>query len=296
MTEFARPADVAVVIPTYNHAHFLSAAIESVLAQTVRPAEIIVVDDGSSDDPGEVLQPFPEVRLIRQENRGLAAARNTGLRASTAAHLLFLDADDQLRPHAIEYGLSLLDRDPEAAFAYSAYEIVEAGRTLPVEFRPAPRHAFPAFLGENLIGMHGTVLYRRRPLEAAGGFRESLRACEDYDLYLRLSEHHPVVCGPQVTAQYWHHGGNMSRDPHMMLRSALAVLEHWRAPAGRAGASPELEAGRRLWKSHYSTMWARGLRTGLDAKWLRKGAGIACIAPRQLCGAIVRGAGKALRR
>lgn len=294
MTDTPHTADVAVVIPTYNHAHFLAAAIGSVLAQTYRPREIIVVDDGSSDDPAEVTSTFSGVRLIRQENRGLAAARNAGLRASAAGHLLFLDADDRLRPGAIEYGLSLLDGDPEAAFGYSAYEIVEAGKTLPVEFRAAPRLAFKAFLGENLIGMHGTVLYRREPLVEAGGFRESLRACEDYDLYLRLSERYPVTCGPQVTAQYWHHGGNMSQDPDFMLQWALAVLERWQEPAERAGAAAELQAGRRLWKSHYSTVWARGLRSGPDLSWLRKGAGIARRAPRQLVGAVVRGVGRTL--
>ena len=93
---------VAVIIPTFNHARFLAEAIKSVLAQT-RPAdEIIVVDDGSTDDPAAVVAKFPTVRLIRQDNRGLSAARNTGLRNCKASHIVFLDADDRLLPTALE--------------------------------------------------------------------------------------------------------------------------------------------------------------------------------------------------
>ena len=296
MSETANIADVVVVIPTYNHARFLKAAITSVLSQTIMPREIIVVDDGSTDSPAEVTREFPLVRLVRQDNRGLAAARNTGLRLSSAGHLLFLDADDRLRPTAIEYGLSLLRGDPEAAFAYSAYEIVNSAGTIPVEFRAAPRRAFRAFLVENLIGMHATVLYRRAPLEAVGGFREGLPACEDYDVYLRLTEHYPLVCGPAVTAEYWHHGGNMSGNPEMMLRSALRVLSLWRDPADRAGAIAEQRAGVAQWKTYYSINWVRGARAGPDLKWLRQGAGIAAVAPFELLKALAHGVGAMVRR
>jgi glycosyltransferase involved in cell wall biosynthesis len=296
MGECAKFADVAVIIPTYNHARFLKAAITSVLSQTVLPREIIVIDDGSTDDPGKVTSEFPAVRLVRQDNRGLAAARNTGLRESVAGHLLFLDADDRLHPTAIEYGMSLLDGDPEAAFAYSAYEIVNAAGPVPVEFRPAPRWAFRAFLVENLIGMHATVVYRRAPLEAVGGFREGLRACEDYDVYLRLTERYPVACGPRVTAEYWHHDGNMSRDAAMMLRSALAVLSLWRDPARRAGALAEHRAGVAQWKSYYSMSWMRAVRGGANLKWLRQGAAIVAVAPFESVKALAHGIRALVRR
>src|ERR1700722_9303161 len=91
-----------VIIPTFNHAHFLTDAIMSVLAQT-RPAdEIIVVDDGSTDDPATVVAKFQKVRLIRRDNGGLSAARNTGLRGCKTSHVVFLDADDRLFPNALQ--------------------------------------------------------------------------------------------------------------------------------------------------------------------------------------------------
>src|SRR5215212_9690625 len=94
------PPLVSVVIPCYNQAHFLSEAIESVLAQTHPNFEIIVVDDGSTDNTSEVAARYPGVRHIRQDNQGLAAARNTGLRESKGTCLVFLDADDRLLPNA----------------------------------------------------------------------------------------------------------------------------------------------------------------------------------------------------
>src|SRR4051794_37688274 len=107
---------VSVIIPCYNQAHYLGEAIESVINQTYPHFEIIVVDDGSTDNTSEVAGGFKEVRCIRQQNQGLSAARNTGLRESSGAFLVFLDSDDRLLPEAIETGLKyLLDR-PECAF------------------------------------------------------------------------------------------------------------------------------------------------------------------------------------
>ena len=103
-------ATVGVVITTYNHAHFLGEALDSLRAQT-RPADdIVVVDDGSDDNPGEVVARFPGVRGIRQDNRGLAAARNTGLTALRTRYVIFLDADDRLEPNAIAAGLACFGR------------------------------------------------------------------------------------------------------------------------------------------------------------------------------------------
>ena len=104
---------VSVIIPTYNHAHFLPDALSSVLTQT-RPAdEIIVVDDGSCDNPGAVIERFPGVRLIKQENRGRSAARNTGLWNANSSHVVFLDADDRLLPNALEVGLNCAATFPD---------------------------------------------------------------------------------------------------------------------------------------------------------------------------------------
>src|ERR671912_965329 len=107
---------VSVVIPCYNQAHFLGEAIESVLSQTYPHFEIVVVDDGSTDNTQEVAARYPGVRYIRQENQGLAGARNAGIRRSNGSYLVFLDADDRLLPEALEVGLEHLNAHPECAF------------------------------------------------------------------------------------------------------------------------------------------------------------------------------------
>src|SRR5919106_374521 len=104
--DVSKPATVGVVITTYNHAHFLADAIESVLRQTCPAAEIIVVDDGSTDDPISVVAGYPHVNLVRQGNQGLAAARNSGLRETKTDKVIFLDADDRLLPNAVSAGLA----------------------------------------------------------------------------------------------------------------------------------------------------------------------------------------------
>ena len=112
---------VAVVITTYNHARFLDDAITSVLAQSRAVNELIVVDDGSTDHPERITDRYRTVRLIRQQRSGLAAARNTGWRAAASDFLVFLDADDCLKPNAIEANTTRLLVHPEAAFSYGAY-------------------------------------------------------------------------------------------------------------------------------------------------------------------------------
>ncbi|WP_051531645.1 glycosyltransferase family 2 protein [Sphingomonas sp. URHD0057] len=267
-------APVAVVIPTYNHAAFLPAAIRSVLAQKPCPLEIIIVDDGSDDHPEEAIKTFPGVRLVRQRNAGLSAARNRGVRETSAPFLLFLDADDRLLPGAIASGLASLASNPLAALTYGAYDIVDAPtrKVTKVAFRPVPTDAFAAFLAGNPVGMHGCVLYRRRALEGAGGFREGLSACEDYELYLRLSRDYPVLCHDDRCAQYWHHGGNMSRDAAFMLRSALRVLRDYREEADRRGHFNAYRAGVAGWKLFYTGVWAglvREHRPGAAAMGLK---------------------------
>lgn len=276
---------VAVVITTYDHAHFLDAAIGSVLAQTVAPAEIIVVDDGSHDHPEQVTGRHPAVRSIRQPNAGLAAARNTGWRAASSELVVFLDADDRLLPEAIGRNLDRLAGAPEAAFTYGAYVDVHvaAGRTTDPWFVPAV-DGYRSFLRGNPIGMHATVMYRRTHLAAVGGFDPELRACEDYDLYLRMAQRFPVSYGPDPIAEYWHYGANMSLDAALMLRAALTVLGRHEAEAGRSGASAAYREGIIAWKRHYVGAWATrvlaAVRTRrMGAEVLRQGVALASQAP-----------------
>src|SRR3954454_11041164 len=121
---------VSIVIPCHNQARFLAEAIDSALEQTHPPAEVIVVDDGSTDGTRAVVAGRPDVTYIAQANAGLGAARNTGWRAAGGACVVFLDADDRLLPHALSAGLACLDRYPRAVFCAGHYDLVDdAGTT-----------------------------------------------------------------------------------------------------------------------------------------------------------------------
>jgi glycosyltransferase involved in cell wall biosynthesis len=220
-------ATVAVVIPTFNHARFLADAIMSVLAQT-RPAdEIVVVDDGSTDDPAAVVARFENVRLIRQDNRGPSAARNTGLRNCEASYVSFLDADDRFLPTALATGLDCFVARPECAFVYGGYRYIsENGQPIgPDCFKPINGDAHLALLHANQIVMHATVLYRRECLLAINGFDEAWRCGEDYDVYLRIVQKHPIASHPEIIAEYRRHGKNVSAAYFRMLKSVLGVLD-----------------------------------------------------------------------
>jgi glycosyltransferase involved in cell wall biosynthesis len=246
--------DVTVVIPTFNHARFLGEAIKSVLAQTRQVDEIIVVDDGSTDDPATVVSEFPAARLIRQENRGLSAARNTGLRNCKARYVIFLDADDRLRPNAVEAGLNCITSHPECAFVYGGHcRVSEDGHPLgPGSFMPVDGDAHLALTRWNLVGPPVSVLFRRECLLAVNGFDETLRRCEDYDIYLRLAQKYPIGCHPTIVAEYRRHGQNMSNNYVEQLATVLEVLDRHEA---RVAANPlgrtALQEGRANLRSLY---------------------------------------------
>ena len=246
---------IAVVIPTYNHARYLADAISSVIAQK-RPAdEIIVVDDGSTDDPAAVVARFPGVQLIRQENQGLAAARNTGLRSCTASHVVFLDSDDRLLSNALEAGLNCVAKHPDCAFIYGGYRyITHDGSACGIDhYSPISGDPNLALIRHNLIGMHATAVFRRDCLLEVGGYDGTLRLAEDYDLYLRLVRNHPVACHPGIVAEYRWHEQNISSDGLKMLRATLKVLDRHEARIRPNTLEREaLQQGRANWRNHYA--------------------------------------------
>jgi glycosyltransferase involved in cell wall biosynthesis len=249
---------VSVVINTFNDAEFLPDALDSVLAQTNPPDEIIVVDDGSNEDPGPLVATrYPGVRFLRQDNQGLAAARNTGLNAARSEMIVFLDADDRLLPAALESGLDCFAQAPACGFVFGGHRRIDTkGEPIgPDSFFPIGRDPFPDFLCGNVVGMHATVMYHRERLLAAGGFDPNLRRCEDYDVYLRMSRRHAVASHPEVIAEYRQHGQNMSRNHAAMLRSVLQVHSRHRRAARR---DPFTDAawsrGRGIWRRYYSKL------------------------------------------
>lgn len=247
---------VAVVIPTYNHARYLGDALDSIFAQTIRPTEIIVVDDGSDDNPSEVVAQYPSVFLLQQANLGLAAARNAGAAVAQARFILFLDADDVLSPGAIASGLSCMRKNPGAAFVYGAHRRVneKLEPTGGLRYMDAGTNPYLTLLRCNSIGMHATVMYDREVLMAAGGFDPLLPRCEDYDVYLRLARAHPVYSHSALVADYRWHESNMSQNPLDMLAWVLRVHKRHH-PRGRdLAAIRAWREGRRIWRDYYGEL------------------------------------------
>jgi glycosyltransferase involved in cell wall biosynthesis len=217
---------VSVVIPCYNQGRYLADAIDSVLAQTYRNHEIIVVDDGSHDETAEVAARYTGVRYVRQDNAGLGAARNSGLRISRGDYLVFLDADDRLLPEALQIGVNGLHVNPDCAFISGHYRYLTADGSFWRQHARPPVEAdrFRELLRKNYIGMHATVMYRRQALESVGGFDPKLRSCEDYELYFRVVRGHRVATHDHVVAEYRLHGESLSMNAKRMLDTAIEVL------------------------------------------------------------------------
>jgi len=216
---------VSVIIPCYNHGQYLQQAIDSINAQSYRHVELIVVDDGSVDSTKSVAANNQQVRYIFQLNQGLSAARNTGIRHSRGDFLLFLDADDLLYPDAIAFNVQLLLQHPDVAFVSGGHNGLDQDlNILWTTQRIVTDSHYRHFLQWNYIGMHATVLYRR-PIFDKFQFDTSLRACEDYDLYLNISARYAVLHHQHIIAGYRQHQHNMSSDALLMLTLARQVLQ-----------------------------------------------------------------------
>lgn len=229
----------SVIIPCYNHAHYLAQAIESALAQTRLVDEIIIVDDGSTDDTRDVAVRYGDnIRYIHQENQGLSAARNTGIRAATGDLIAFLDADDLWLPEYLATLVPVLEADPSLGAAYGGVQYVdEACRYL---FQKTTRVVPPDQVHNTLIEGQffppQAVLMRKSCLDQVGLFDTTLCACEDWDMWLRLAASYPMIGTSQICALYRMHGTNMTRDLERMYSSHEAVCaKHW----GKASGDPE---------------------------------------------------------
>ena len=245
--------DVSVVIPAYNAAWCLQRAIRSVLSQTLTPREIIVVDDGSTDETPEIALRFsPAVRLIRQPNRGLSAARNTGIRHARADWVGFLDADDRWLGAKLEAQTAALVAKPHAHWVFCDARIVNArgdqlGRwTFPTDVE-TQRDLLGRLFSANIVAGSGSgVVARRSCLIDAGLFDENLRSVEDLDMWMRLAARYPFAHAPGEHVAITRHAASMSRNLDVMRKHLLAVRWKNRLLLGRTPNA------RRLWNRAYA--------------------------------------------
>jgi glycosyltransferase involved in cell wall biosynthesis len=221
---------VGVVIPAYNSARVLAEAIESVLSQEPPADRLIVVDDGSTDDTPPVLEKYRgHLEYVRQPNRGPSAARNRGWGQLHTDAVVFLDADDTLLPGGLAVRRSVL-ADGKVVWGYTDGFLEDSSgrrRRFSDSYPPGlPRgggHLLPDLLCRNFISMSGTIL-RRDILESMGGFDESMRWMEDWDLWLRLAVRYPAGYGSQPTFVQRKRPGTLSSDREAMTKMRFHIL------------------------------------------------------------------------
>jgi glycosyltransferase involved in cell wall biosynthesis len=275
------PQLISVIIPCYNQAQFLAEAMQSVLSQTYPHFEIIVVDDGSTDNTSEIVGLYPGARCIRQEHQGLSAARNTGLRESNGSYLVFLDADDRLLPDALAAGLDCLKAHPECGFVYGHYRrIAYDGSPLPtIHATCIERDHYLELLREDYIVQCATVMYRRMVFESSIGFDSSVKACVDHDLFLRVARNFAISCHGAVVSEYRQHKASMSRNSELMLKWVLAVLgSQRRYVKGNQQYEEALKCGLRWGRAFYGEQLANEVRAHiLEGKWRQASRGVVAL-------------------
>ncbi|HMF95720.1 MAG TPA: glycosyltransferase [Vicinamibacterales bacterium] len=267
------PQLVSVVIPCYNQARFLAEAIESVQAQTHPFFEIVVIDDGSTDDTVAVARRYKSVRCVTQRNQGQGAARNKGLTYVSGGYVVFLDSDDRLLPAALEIGLRCFAAHPQSAFvAGRCVSIDMRGVQQPVRHDPVvERDHYLRLLETNYIWTPGTVMFRTEVVRRIGGFKRTVSGAEDYDLYLRIARHDRIFCHDHVVTEYRQHNLSTSRRPMQMMRSSLNVMNGQRsAVRGDPMAERALREGIRHWQDAYGEQLINAVRKQLRAREWRQ--------------------------
>lgn len=235
--------EISVVIPSYNHAAYISEAVQSVLAQTHRDLELIVIDDGSRDNSLEILRGFadPRLKVFPQENQGAHAAINRGLHLAAGEYLTVLNSDDAYHPQRLEKLLAAIKSEPDGALAGSHIEIVDdQGKTLGVKhgYHDCPpwlledeARSFRAggdlhatLLVENYYATTSNFLFPRRLFERVGDFRP-LRYVHDWDFALRLAVQGKLLLLPEVLVRYRLHGKNtISENQAAMIFEICWIL------------------------------------------------------------------------
>jgi glycosyltransferase involved in cell wall biosynthesis len=223
--------EVSVVIPAYNAARFIGTAIDSALAQSYRPSEIIIIDDGSHDNTRSVVEKYNGiVKFIYQVNAGPAAARNRGIREASCEWIAFLDSDDYWDSEHLELLVKNADSNRDAALVYCGKKWVdEHGTLIQNSFEQTQFPSgwiFNDMFQANYISTTSVVLVRRDIVLKLGGFNETLRIAEDYDLWLRIAAISPI-CGVQsYTLNYRRHDSNLTLQSVRQCKSDLIVLDN----------------------------------------------------------------------
>lgn len=231
---------VSVIIPAYNAAKTLLETIHSVQQQTCSDIELIVINDGSTDNTLEILAAIddPRLKVFSYENGGLPVARNRGIERATGKYLSFIDADDLWTPNKLEAQLAALEQHPEAGVAYSWTAFIDENSNFLYAWEPIyyQGNVYPDLLIENFISSGSNILVKRQIVDAAGQFDPSLKSAEDWDYYVRLAALCPFALVPEYQISYRRSSQSMTSKIDVMEANALRVIDR-----NFKAAPPELQ-------------------------------------------------------
>lgn len=221
---------VSVIVPVYNREKLVKEAVSSILAQTYKNLEIILINDGSTDQSLEVLKQFEtenpdQIKVIDQKNQGQIAARNNGIRASSGEYIAFLDSDDLWLPEKLELQIPLFG--PEVGLVYSSVELIDDhGKSKGFDhINPGLQgNIFPELLVKNRM-TGGTVVVRKDVLDEVGLFDPQFKAAENWDLWLRICKKYEARAINKPLVKYRVHDDNMSKNSILMLDSKRQIME-----------------------------------------------------------------------
>lgn len=239
---------ISAIIPTYNNAAFIKDAVLSIQHQTVPVAEIIIIDDGSSDNTQQIIQQLSgNIHYIRQQNQGPSAARNTGIKAAKSEWVAFLDADDQWTTNKLEKQIQALHNSPELKLIAGDMSEIDINNQVldasvlnkhhfldkfkELNGKPIP-HAFIELLRKNFIPT-GTVLIEKDTLLEAGLFNDNIRYGEDLELWVKVASRHPITCLPNILMLRRQHGSNSTQSAELMLTDLIKVMESVKSYIGK---------------------------------------------------------------
>lgn len=221
----------------------------------MKPAEIILIDDGSTDQTATIAKAYDEVTYVYQANSGLSQARNSGLSLCTTSYILFLDADDVLTEDAVEVLLACIEANPSSAFVSGSFSRIDENGGSTIFWKipePLSDNLYHALLLENYIAMPGTVLYQTKILTKFGGFDVSYNSAEDYDTYLRISSEYPIKYTNQKVGLYRTVSNSMSSNGVRMLNTTIRAIDAQKASAKLdADAIKAYHSGRKSLQRRY---------------------------------------------
>ena len=241
-----KPPQVSVIIPTYNRGWIVGEAVDSVLAQDFADYELIVVNDGSTDETEAVLSDYGDrICIVRQKNKGVSAARNTGIRSASGDLISFLDSDDLWLPSKLSNQTAFFDQHPQAVACQTEETWIRNGRRV----NPRNRHRKPSgMIFEPSLALclvsPSAVMIRRSLFDRVGLFDESLPACEDYDMWLRIGCRYPVhLISTPLVVKRGGHSDQLSRQPGLdrfRIQSLQKIIESGQLTESQSDAAKEM--------------------------------------------------------